>query len=300
MKKTILILTAVAFAFSSMLTSCKKDKEVTGVSLDQTTLTLEVGKSTTLTATIAPSDADDKTVTWESSNPAIATVSNGVVIAVAQGSAAITVKTNDGGKTATCAVTVVAEGTGGGGNGGGGNEDGTYTVQPFVIWLAQDQHGNLVTSSSIEAPVTDELNFRDTLPTYILIRNTSGKVIPQGTSIRFQVKANGQLLSSSTGNVLAYTLNRVIEKDSSAVITTITVYPTPPLYVIGENSICVDFLQVGDKEYSTPISACGSVTIVLASGEASPLLKTTHNSSKEIMPFSITEKSPVTNYVLRH
>ena len=81
---------------------------VTGVSLNNTSLSMKVGDTQTLTATITPSNATDKTVTWSSSNTSVATVSSaGVVTAKAAGSATITVTTNDGAKTATCAVTVV-------------------------------------------------------------------------------------------------------------------------------------------------------------------------------------------------
>ncbi len=81
---------------------------VASVSLNKTELTIEKGKSETLTATVSPSDATDKTVTWQSSNNTIATVDqNGRVTAVNAGSAVITVTTNDGSKTATCKVTVV-------------------------------------------------------------------------------------------------------------------------------------------------------------------------------------------------
>lgn len=79
---------------------------VTGVTLNKTELTLTAGEEETLVATVAPEDATDKTVTWTSSAPEIATVTNGKVIAVSAGSATITVKTNDGAKTATCTVTV--------------------------------------------------------------------------------------------------------------------------------------------------------------------------------------------------
>ena len=82
---------------------------VTGVSLDKETATLFEGETTTLTATIAPDNATDKSVTWTSSAPEVATVdANGKVTAVKAGSATITVTTTDGGKTATCTVTVKA------------------------------------------------------------------------------------------------------------------------------------------------------------------------------------------------
>ena len=82
--------------------------KATGVTLNQTSLTLtSAGQTATLQATVSPSNASNKNVTWSSSNPSVASVSNGVVTAVANGTATITVTTADGSnKTATCAVTV--------------------------------------------------------------------------------------------------------------------------------------------------------------------------------------------------
>ena len=85
---------------------------VTGVTLDVTELALEVPATATLTATVAPEEATDKTVVWTSDNEAVATVAEGVVTAVAEGTATITVTTVDGGFTATCIVTVTEVGSG--------------------------------------------------------------------------------------------------------------------------------------------------------------------------------------------
>ena len=79
---------------------------VTGVKLDQTELSLYTGESKTLIATVQPSDATNKNVTWSSDKPEVATVENGKVTAKAAGTATITVTTEDGKKTATCTVTV--------------------------------------------------------------------------------------------------------------------------------------------------------------------------------------------------
>ncbi|MCB9498160.1 MAG: endonuclease [Erysipelotrichaceae bacterium] len=79
---------------------------VTGVSLDTSTLSLIVGNNSTLTATISPTDATNQNVTWSTNNSSVATVSGGVVTAVAAGTATITVTTSDGSYTDTCAVTV--------------------------------------------------------------------------------------------------------------------------------------------------------------------------------------------------
>lgn len=81
---------------------------VTGVTLNKTSLELQVGKNETLTATVAPSNAANKNVTWSSSNSGVASVSNGLVTAIAAGTATITVTTEDGNKTATCSVTVTS------------------------------------------------------------------------------------------------------------------------------------------------------------------------------------------------
>lgn len=73
------------------------------------TANVEVGKTTILTAAVAPDDATNKVVTYASSDDAIATVdSNGVVTGVAAGTADITVTTADGAKTAKSTVTVTA------------------------------------------------------------------------------------------------------------------------------------------------------------------------------------------------
>jgi len=103
----LLIAATMLVAFSS----CKENtpevkKEVTGVTLSETTKTIKIGEEFTLTATVAPADAADKTVMWTSDDSNVATVDEGKVTAVATGTANITVTTKDGGKTATCAVTV--------------------------------------------------------------------------------------------------------------------------------------------------------------------------------------------------
>lgn len=79
---------------------------VTGVSLDKREAVLKVGETGALTATVAPKNATNKNVSWSSSDEKIAMVKGGVVTAVSEGKATITVATEDGNKTATCIVTV--------------------------------------------------------------------------------------------------------------------------------------------------------------------------------------------------
>ena len=80
---------------------------VTGVTLDKEELTIEKGKTETIKATVAPTDATNKNVKWESSDESIATVNSGVITGVKEGKADITATTEDGNKVATCEVTVI-------------------------------------------------------------------------------------------------------------------------------------------------------------------------------------------------
>lgn len=79
---------------------------VSSVSLDKQELTLGVGDSMTLVATVFPDNAPNKAVTWKSSDEKVAKVVDGVVTAIASGSAVITVTTVEGSKTAICNVAV--------------------------------------------------------------------------------------------------------------------------------------------------------------------------------------------------
>ncbi len=80
---------------------------VTGVNVNKTKVTLKVGSIETIIATVSPTNATNKSVSWTSSNNAIATVdSNGLITAVGKGTATITVTTADGNKTATIEVKV--------------------------------------------------------------------------------------------------------------------------------------------------------------------------------------------------
>ncbi|MBO4568987.1 MAG: Ig-like domain-containing protein, partial [Candidatus Methanomethylophilaceae archaeon] len=110
----VAIAVIAAIAAAVLLTSGNKDNggddggdvKATGVVLNKTSLSLQTGGTATLTATVSPSNATNKNVTWSSDKIGVATVSNGKVTAVSAGTATITVKTVDGGYNANCVVTV--------------------------------------------------------------------------------------------------------------------------------------------------------------------------------------------------
>ena len=112
MKRRLIALFTILLSVSLIATySCKKEKDksvsVTEVGLNKTSTTLIEGETETLVATVMPENATDKSVVWESGNESAATVSQeGLVTAVGEGKATITVKTNDGGFSASCEVTV--------------------------------------------------------------------------------------------------------------------------------------------------------------------------------------------------
>lgn len=81
---------------------------VTGITLSSETATIFINKTITLTASIEPSNATNTAITWGSDRPDIATVTDGVVTGISEGTAIITATTEDGNKTATCTVTVTA------------------------------------------------------------------------------------------------------------------------------------------------------------------------------------------------
>jgi uncharacterized protein YjdB len=80
---------------------------VTSVSLNATFMEIKEGEIFELIATISPSNADNKTVIWTSSNASIAVVENGIITAYKAGTAIITATSDDGGKTAKCEVNVI-------------------------------------------------------------------------------------------------------------------------------------------------------------------------------------------------
>jgi len=106
MKRNLLKIISVAIILLFVTIGCKKDKNVTNVTLDKNSITLEIGETATLKATVYPEDAANKALKWESSSPTVADVVNGIITAKEAGKTTITVITEDGNFTAECIVTI--------------------------------------------------------------------------------------------------------------------------------------------------------------------------------------------------
>lgn len=99
-----LVLVAALVLVATSCQKAPKEIPVSSVSLNKTSQELVVGESVQLNATVNPSDATEKTITWSSSNQSVATVAGGKVTAISEGTTSITASA--GGKSATCAITV--------------------------------------------------------------------------------------------------------------------------------------------------------------------------------------------------
>lgn len=158
MKKMLRIAAALAalLAMTNFI-GCKNDDDdggdetvaVTEVKITSPVTEVTVGKTITLTATVLPENATNKTVTWTSSDTAIVTVKDGVVTGVAAGTAKITAKAGE--KTAAVEVTVKAAATSGGETGG---ETGTTTGFENTYWVLEktsfEESGLKVTLENLE------------------------------------------------------------------------------------------------------------------------------------------------------
>ena len=118
------------------------DVPVDSVVIEPSTLTIAVGDTATLTATIYPQDATNKNIIWSTSdNSVVSVTSMGVVEGIAEGNATITVMTLDGGRTATCSVEVT-------GGQSGGDDDiyvcGTINYEAFVSTAVYWKNGVMI------------------------------------------------------------------------------------------------------------------------------------------------------------
>ena len=196
---------------------------VTGVTLSKTSVELTEGDVTMLVATIAPDNATNKNVTWSSSDPAVATVNDGKVTAVAKGNATITVTTEDGGKTATCSVKVNAK---------------VYpvtgvTLNKTSVELTEGDEINLVATITPDNATNKNVNWSSSNPAVAAVNDGKVTAVTKGSATITVVTEDGgwkascvvnvkERTYSVTGVTLDVTSVTLVEGDQTVLNATIT------------------------------------------------------------------------------
>ncbi len=272
MKKMFKVIATVAAILSmANFVACKSDDDgddekvaVTSVTLNQSTATVEAGKTVTLTATVAPADATNKTVSWTSSNTNIATVDGGVVTGVAAGEATITATAD--GKSATATITVTAASTESGdsgstdsGSGDSSSGDSGSSETTKVLDVVYD----LTTGLPSDFPTSDTL-VSATWATPTATPSTNDITWTWVATTNRKAKSNNGLqISNGTGAEDIITLSA----DSNFTVT--ITYKFAGTYdankirclTAGDQSVSMESTTDKDTTYTLTTSAAKSVTI---------------------------------------
>ena len=171
-----------------------------------------MGVTLTLTPTVQPENATNKRVAWKSSNTAVATVANGTITALKAGTSTITATTEDGGKTASCALTVSQ-------NAEPGTAVTGVTLSDTIVWLA---------------PTNTK-----TLTATVLPANATNKAVTweSANPAAATVLSNGLVTAIANGTVLIYAITQDGGKMASCLVkvgalaTSLTLPATATLYL---------------------------------------------------------------------
>jgi len=226
---------------------------VTGVTLSPTAKTVSLGGTFNLTSTVSPANASNKKVTWSSNKTSVATVDqNGKVTAKGAGKATITVKTDDGGKTANCVVTV------------------TSTAHiPVKSLSVSGSPGNMIVkkTATLKATVSPS-NATDKTVTWkssdtkvATVGKTSGVVTAKGAGTVKITATAGDKSKTVTITVHSYVILRInkITAVQNGIVTTIDSQGTKPIIVSGKTMVPIRFIaekmggKVSYQSDTTPI-----------------------------------------------
>jgi hypothetical protein len=287
--KNVIKLFSVLFLVSGavVLNSCKEDPakdpnnpanwdnpnsefyrpKVTGVTLTETdTLFIEKGETATLVARIVPENAFINDITWESSEESIAAVDNsGKVTTKKEGVTKITARTKENNFTASRVVVVVPK------------MQDNFSVEAIVGRVnAQGQISQVPTPLTMSKPTTLPTSVgQDGYHFVVAAKNTSGQIIPKGTTYKAKMISNGVSLTTEEGfDVITGTTSKDYAADEFFVLVE---SPAVPLTFFGEQELCGEILQVGKTAYPTKITKCVKFTI-----NDAPAPPSTPKSSTEV------------------
>ena len=241
---------------------------VTGVTLSvKDTIFLEVGATSTLTATVEPVNAYDKSVTWESSEIDFATVdNNGKVTAVKVGSSKITVRTNEGNRTADCRVVVIPK------------MENDFDVEAVarlqygsnVFTAALDYSKDTSYKTAFENGSYFSYNYNGAnVSLNLYVKNNTGKIIPAGTPYKFNLKRNGTIMQASLYTNVPIQTSGVLTKDVG-IDELYLLYQEETFYVQkntekeGQNNFCLEVLQLGKEPKSSAKTECCTYNLIIS------------------------------------
>ena len=190
---------------------------VSGVSLNKTSIRMERGSTEMLTATIMPENASDKTVTWATSDPLVAIVQDGKVSAVGTGSAVITVTTRDGGKTASCAVSVVVSVT-------------NVTLDRYSLSMTPGQKETLTATVSPADATNPKITWKSSSPSVAIVENGVVTALSVGNTTISVTSEDGEKTASCSVKVsipvsgvsLNHTALELMEGESATLTATVS------------------------------------------------------------------------------
>lgn len=188
---------------------------VNSISLNPNVIDVQVGKNQAISANILPIDATNKTVTWSSSNNAVALVNtSGVVLALAEGTATITATTQDGNKTATSAITVTAAPVS-----SRANSIGMNVANPGLYYLEEVPFADAMKSSyhwfnSNDDLATTDANYWPTQDASVIVFSKGGN-----SSGTYKLSFDGSAsVSAGGGTIQNYVYNSTTNKSTADVI----------------------------------------------------------------------------------
>ena len=253
---------------------------VESVSLDKTNITLTEGDSETLTATVYPDNATNKNVSWKSSNTSVATVNNGVVTALKAGTATITVTTEDGGKTATCQVTVNAR---------------IYNVESVSldktnITLPEGDSETLIATVYPDNATNKNVSWTSSNTPVATVNNGVVTALKAGTATITVTTEDGSKTATCQVTVKAKQINvayinidqnSVHLKEGESILLTVTVYPS--------NATNKNVNWTSSNVKVASVSSEGKVTAI-KSGVATITAKSVSSSSKDSIQIIVDKK----------
>jgi uncharacterized protein YjdB len=194
------------------------------VSLDETAITLDYNEAKLLFATVSPEGTTDKSVTWSSSDESVATVSDkGLVRAVNTGSAVITVKTNDGGHTATCTVAVNKIAV-----------TGVKLDKKSSLTLTEGETATLTATVSPSNATDKSVAWSSTIPECVSVKDGVITALKRGNALISATTADGGYIAScsvtvepAAGSVTGVTLNTTVIEVNVGETETLTATVSP-------------------------------------------------------------------------